>query len=125
MSGAMKLVVDALPPSLNKLLRMHWATGRMAQRDWRLMIFEAYGRAYGPPILPYEMTPKVKKLVTLDFYFRTNRRRDADNYQKIILDALVQNGLLYDDSPEWCETRVRFWKDRDRPRTEITLEVDG
>lgn len=120
----MKLVIDAIPPSLNKLLRMHWATRGRLRQDWRVLVFDAAIEVDPEAVLfGIEIAPTEPKLVQLDFYFPDRRRRDADNYQKLALDSLVANGLLYDDSMDWCEVRVRGFVDKENPRTEITLET--
>lgn len=114
------LVIPALPPSLNRLLNMHWAKRGRIKEEWSRLVWAAYMEKYGD----WTMVPPHEhgcRNVLLEYYFRTNRRRDADNYQKIILDALVANGLLVDDSPEWVAVHVRFFVNRERPRTEIKI----
>ena len=109
------------PPSLNELLRMHWAKRREAQvRLDTYVDFYARERAHEP--FP---GAKRKRRVTLHFYWRDKRRRDKDNYGKQLLDALRHNHLLVDDSPEWCEVVTVFDVDRENPRIEITLEEEG
>jgi len=55
------------------------------------------------------------------YYFRTNRRRDQDNYApKQLLDSMRKAGILADDNAEVLRLLpVEFQVDKDRPRTEV------
>jgi Holliday junction resolvase RusA-like endonuclease len=54
------------------------------------------------------------------FYFETKRRRDLDNQNKILFDAL--SGIVYDDDSQISELRLRREYDRARPRIEIQVQ---
>ena len=118
------LVIDALPPSLNRLLNMNEYVRSDEKSDWRMRVLAAARDAgIEDAMLPPDMILWSKKKVTLNYYFKTNRRRDKDNYGgKWILDCLTENCLIRDDSPEWVEVTVNFFRDKDRPRTEIVIE---
>jgi hypothetical protein len=49
--------------------------------------------------------PLPPAVLSWDFYFKTNRRRDPDNYvatRKPVLDTLIKEGRLWpDDNPDW------------------------
>ena len=93
------------PPSLNKLLRMHWATRYRMGRVINRRIALACLVAKVPPA-----TVKRRVSITLG-YARKCRALDEDNAVKLLLDALVKAGALVDDSPEWLERgpyAVRF-----------------
>jgi Holliday junction resolvase RusA-like endonuclease len=68
---------------------------------------------------PARVTPHI------DFY-EPNSRRDADNVIgggcKIIFDALVECGILVDDSRKYVSSAVcNVYTDKDNPRIEIRL----
>ena len=68
-----------------------------------------------------------RKTVTFDIYFKTNRRRDKQNYLGggliAWLDALVDLKFIFDDSNDVIgQPIVNFHIDKANPRTEITIE---
>ena len=66
--------------------------------------------------------PFIKAAVVIDYYFKDNRRRDADNYSgKIVHDALVRAGVIADDSYSNIVSMPFFWVDKKNPRTVITV----
>jgi len=82
----------AIPPSLNKYLRMHWAKRREVKELWYWLVKNE--AAWVPGL-------KGKRRVRITITFPVQRRRDRDNWSpKVILDALVNNAILWDDSPE-------------------------
>ena len=102
------------PPSTNGLFAHGYVKGKVRRfptkqyKDWRrqAVIIVRSQR------LPLFREPVVIKLALRP---RDSRRRDADNYAKPCLDALVEAGLLIDDSnqyvraviPHWCEPDAR------------------
>ena len=65
-------------------------------------------------------------IIRTDWY-ELNARRDPDNVcgygHKIILDALVDLGVLIDDGRKYVAGFTdRFFTDKDDPRIEITIE---
>jgi crossover junction endodeoxyribonuclease RusA len=57
--------------------------------------------------------------VAVEFYFATRRRRDLDNQNKLILDAL--SGIVYEDDSQVAELTLRRRFDKDNPRIEISI----
>lgn len=72
----------------------------------------------GKPKKPYE-----RAIITLVYHFPDNRRRDPDNYSgKFILDALVREGVIRDDSFDCVRLRLEKGDVRkDRPCVEIAV----
>lgn len=65
--------------------------------------------------------------VILSFrWYEPNKKRDLDNIcfaKKFILDALVKNGVLVNDSWEWVKGFTdEFFVDRQNPRIEVDME---
>jgi Holliday junction resolvase RusA-like endonuclease len=113
------LEIPTIPPSLNELMGSnHMATWRKKQ-EWysELDYFDSI-----KPDKPIE-----KAVVWLLYVFKSNRRRDADNLMKVVLDALVDRGWLADDSLDNVDVRVRkLGVDRLNPRTLIYITpVEG
>jgi Holliday junction resolvase RusA-like endonuclease len=59
-------------------------------------------------------------VLSVTFYFKTKRRRDLDNQNKILFDAL--SGIVYVDDSQISELRLRREYDRARPRIEIQVQ---
>lgn len=60
-------------------------------------------------------------LVKMVFYFKTKRRRDLDNMNKLIFDAL--SGIVYDDDSQICELIQKKAYDPANPR--IVIEASA
>jgi Holliday junction resolvase RusA-like endonuclease len=56
--------------------------------------------------------------VSVTFYFATKRKRDLDNQNKLVLDALT--GIVYGDDSQVAELNLRRAYDSARPRIVIT-----
>jgi Holliday junction resolvase RusA-like endonuclease len=114
MSGYKVFIPSWRPKSLNSLF-VHWGkAARLKKADTQTVW------AYCHQI-PKATT---KRLVRVKIYL-TGRQKpyDQDNCWKSLMDALVKNGLLVDDSNKWVETLpVEFIKRAFSPGTEIYLQ---
>jgi hypothetical protein len=115
--GRWTLAVDGwLPPSLNVLLRMHWARRAKLKSGVYLLVW-VLGREAGIP----PATGKRRVSLRLTVVNRSHAM-DPDNALKVLMDACVQAKFLVDDRAEFCELgRVEIVKGA-RKRTEIVLE---
>ena len=66
----------------------------------------------------YEILAKPLAL-RVDFFFKTKRKRDLDNQNKIVLDALT--GIVYEDDSQIDELHLVRHYDPARPRIEIAV----
>lgn len=57
--------------------------------------------------------------VVIELYFATDRKRDVDNFNKLILDAA--SGLLYEDDSQIQELIVRKFVDAKNPRVQLFI----
>ncbi len=104
------------PPSLNRLLRLHWAkAGRLKKRVYHTVAVACFAAR-----VPQA---KGKRRVSLSVVVTGQTGiADPDNLWKVLLDACVACGALVDDSAQWCalgEVKVERGKTRS---TCITLE---
>lgn len=109
------LVVNDIPPSNNQFIgnSRNFNIYRREKEKWHWLI-KAAGK---PPKQPFE-----KAIVTITYYFPDRRRRDPDNYSgKMILDPLVREGYIADDSFNHIELRLNAKYDKQNPRTEVTI----
>ena len=98
---------------------MHWAKRRSYKSDIAVLILQ---QVIGMK------KPKYKKAkLTFDIYFKTNRKRDIQNYfgGGLIswIDVLVDKEFIVDDN-YYCigQPIVNFHIDKANPRTEIIIE---
>jgi Holliday junction resolvase RusA-like endonuclease len=113
----MKLEIPHVPPSLNKVLRMHWSAKRDLRDNWTLLVRSQLDGAY--------LKPMVKMRVTITLWH--SRIYDKDNAFgacKVVVDALKHNKLIFDDSQEYLELHVEQVKCPHKERkTVIDLEA--
>jgi Holliday junction resolvase RusA-like endonuclease len=57
--------------------------------------------------------------VSVTFYFATKRKRDLDNQNKLVLDALT--GIAYEDDSQIAELHLKRAYDKSRPRMEVMV----
>lgn len=113
----MILRLDFSVRSLNVLLRWHWQTRREHLDQWEWLIKAEFRglppRAQGP----------MKVHITS---FRT-KLLDKDNLVggcKPILDALRNQGLIKDDSPEWVEVDYQQVKVNGGSQTKTVIQLE-
>jgi len=68
----------------------------------------------------YKGKPKTNDIdLRVELFFGDDRRRDIDNYNKILLDSL--SGILYEDDSQIQSLLIIKNKDKKNPRIEIQL----
>lgn len=112
----MKIIVQAIPPSNNQFMgnSHNFNAYRKIKEDWHWLIKAAI--KIRPP------TPYQKAVIEITYYFPDRRRRDPDNYSgKMILDPLVREGIIKDDSFANIRLELSAEVDKTNPRTEIEI----
>ena len=109
-----KYTIPHIPPSINNYI------GRTNVFEYQRekVTWKEYCMAY---CRPKPQKPPKKVMVKLSFYFKDNRRHDADNYQKFIMDGLVTARVIQDDDFAHCTTFCEGFVDKNNPRTEIEI----
>jgi hypothetical protein len=97
------ITVPTVPPSLNQVLRMHWAKKRLLKKDWIAMI------AHSLLLEGWRMKKvDVKQRVVITIHnARTYDKDNAYGSCKVILDAMKTLELLVDDRKEWLDVDVK------------------
>jgi len=108
-----KITIPEIPPSYNEIMRMHYHKRNREVERWAALI-------------AFFNNKKVKNFekakVKLTYFFPDRRRRDPDNYAgKVIMDGLVNAGIIKDDSFNNVELELAGDVDKDNPRTEIEV----
>ena len=110
----MKYIIPLIPPSLNKFAgRENQWDYRAAKSEWK-QICCAYCRPKGKP-------PDFAD-VRITFLFADRRRRDPDNYCKLLLDGLVYAGVIADDDFGHIRLSLSAGVDKKNPRVEVTVD---
>lgn len=111
-----QVVVNGTPPSNNRYMgnSRDYNEYRREKEKWHWLVKTA---VKGRPKRPIK-----RALVEIQYYFKTRTRRDPDNFSgKFLLDPLVSEGVLADDSFENVVLRLSAGYDRENPRTEIRI----
>jgi crossover junction endodeoxyribonuclease RusA len=110
------------PLSSNNLFAHTWQRGKIiryptpAYRRWRkeaaLRIMAArLPKMREPVIIKLELTPP------------NNRRRDADNFSKGVIDALVTMRVLPDDNMQWVKAVIPYWRDASKADAGVVVTL--
>lgn len=113
-----KITVNDIPPTNNKYMgnSHNFNEYRREKERWHWLIRAALGKAERPK------TPFEKAIVSITYYFKDKIRRDPDNYSgKMLLDPLVREGILKDDSFNVVTLVLDGRVDKKKPRTEIEI----
>lgn len=92
----LEIQVPEVAPSLNRLMRMHWAARRKLLKKWEVAVWAELYRI-GAHRFHYSGR------VTVHIMRRSHHMLDADNLHgaaKLILDSLKTARVIEDDSPE-------------------------
>ena len=114
----MIITIPDTPPSNNLYMgnSHNFNDYRNQKTRWHWLIKAALTKVKKPKE-PYQ-----KALVEITYYFKKRGRRDPDNFSgKFLLDPLVREGVLIDDSFDNVELRLKGDFDKENPRTEIKI----
>ena len=114
----MRIIIDDIPPSNNKYMgnSHNFNEYRREKERWHWLIKVALSKKEKPK------KPLEKAIVNITYYFKDKRRRDPDNYSgKMLLDPLVREGILKDDSFKEIVLVLSADYDKEKPRTEIYI----
>lgn len=111
-----KLVIDGIPPSLNRFAgRGNLWEYRHAKDDWTAMVQWAIKMSRTNETF-------AKAAVTIRYFFPDRRRRDPDNFcGKFLLDGLTRGGVIVDDDFRHITLTLEGAVDPKRPRVEIEV----
>jgi len=114
----LKLIIPRVTPSLNEWQRKHWRSRKKINETWQWEIFIAY--------MQKERSEQGQAINKKEITVISCRKQlcDPDNFiggLKPLIDALKNNKLIVDDSPEWIELEAFQEIDIKNPRTEIII----
>jgi len=102
--------------SRNVLDRLHWAKKRRLKQEYALLIRNQMKlkKHYSNPV-------QEPTFFTLEIVSYRKRLLDYDNLVggvKQLLDAMIDEQFIYDDSPKWLDLRVKQVLNKERPSLE-------
>ena len=115
-----KITIPVITPSLNELLKMHYHDKTKLKGSHKAHV---RGSIHDMGMKITRMRKPRKRSMEIRC-FRA-KLLDVDNLiggTKLLTDAIKEVGLIWDDSPEYIDSRVTQLKDKYDPRTEIFIE---
>ena len=99
--------------SRNILDRMHWSKKSMLKKEYALLIRNQMKlkKHYSDPV-------KEPTFFTLEIVSYRKRYLDFDNLVggcKQLIDAMIEEQFIWDDSPKWVDLKVKQVLNRERP----------
>ena len=118
MGRQIKLVIPLVPPTINKYIGRSniWEYQADKKKIHKAINLLTVGKKHN--IDKCEMT--------VIYYFKDRRRHDPSNYDKFLLDGLVEANVITDDNYGVITkfTTIGGY-DKDNPRTEVIIEEIG
>lgn len=110
-----KLTLPIVPPTINKYIGRSniWEYQKDKKKVHEMIRLVTIGKNYN--------IDKCK--MTIIYYFKDKRRHDPANYDKFVLDGLVEANIITDDNYSVIQefTTIGGY-DKDNPHTEIIIE---
>ena len=111
----MKITLNFIPPTINKYIGRTnlWEYQKDKKRIHQAVKMSTIG-----------INPKYKQCkMKIMYYFKDRGRHDPGNYEKFLLDGLVEANIIEDDSYKVIKefTTIGMY-DKDNPRVEIDIE---
>lgn len=111
----MKIILNFVPPSINEYIGRtnNWQYQKDKKQIHKAVVMQTIG-----------INPRFKKCkMKITYYFKSKIRHDPSNYDKMLLDGLVQANIIEDDNYDVITEFTTIGKvDRGNPRTEIEIE---
>ena len=110
----MRIVIPKIPPTINKYIGRSniWEYQKDKKQYHELVRLCTVG-----------VNTKYEKCkIRVTYYFKDRRRHDPGNYDKFLLDSLVEANIIKDDNYKVIEEFTTIWKyDKNKPRVEVEI----
>lgn len=113
----MRLEIPDVPPSLNKMLNMHWRDRAVLSHTWKAWVRSR--------IIPTPINIAERKRLKITLHH--SRPYDKDNSYgavKVLVDALKAWNLIWDDSALYLDLTVKQAKCAHKKR-HTTIEIEA
>jgi len=109
-----KITINALPPTINKYIGRSniWQYQQDKKEYHKAVVMSTIGT-----------NPRYDKCkIKVTYYFKDKRRHDPSNYDKMLLDGLVEANIIKDDNYDVIQEFTTLGKyDKDNPRVEVEI----
>lgn len=98
--SVLSITIPDCPPSLNKVLRMHWANKRKLNTRWQALVWA---------LIPHKGNRWEQKRKRVVLTLHHSRFYDKDNAYgacKVVVDAMRHCGFIVNDTAEWLDLSV-------------------
>lgn len=116
----MKLFIPGIPPSVNTYNNYSSRNGKIivankkTTKDYKKKAQDLWIKTHGK-------NPKKEKLkVSLSLIFSDERKRDIDNYSKVLLDSLTDHAWV--DDSQICELKIKKKIQKDNCGVKLKIE---
>lgn len=113
----MKIIIPKIPPTINKYIGRSniWEYQKDKKEYHKIVKLSTIG-----------INPKYDKCkIKVTYYFKDKRRHDPSNYDKFLLDGLVESNIIKDDNYDVIEEYITIGEyDKDNPRVEVDIEAN-
>lgn len=111
----MKIILNTIPPTINKYIGR---TNIWEYQKEKKLIHQAIR------MQTIGINPRITKCkMKITYYFKDKRKHDPSNYDKMLLDGLVEANIIEDDNYDVIKEFTTIGKvDRGNPRVEIEIE---
>jgi len=110
----MKLIIKTIPPSINYYIGRdnRWQSRQDKKAYHKAIVMSTIGT-----------NPKYDRCrIKVTYYFKDKRRHDPSNYDKFLLDGLVEANIIKDDNYDVIEEFTTLGRyDKDNPRVEVEI----
>lgn len=114
-SEKITIILPFIPPTINKYIGRSniWEYQKDKKKIHQAVKMSTLG-----------INPKYKSCkMKITYYFKTKGRHDPSNYDKALLDGLVEANIIEDDNYDVIKEFTTIGKyDKDNPHTEIDIE---
>lgn len=111
----MKIILNFIPPTINKYIGRAniWEYQKDKKRIHQAVKMSTIG-----------INPKYKSCkMKITYYFKDKKKHDPSNYDKMLLDGLVEANIIEDDNYGVIKEFTTIGEyDKDNPRVEIDIE---
>jgi len=110
------------PPSVNNLFSQGIVKGKV--RRFPSPQYKKWRKAVGKELMAARLESYTEPVVLLlELTPRDARPRDADNYNKAIIDALVEATVLPGDDSRWVKSVTASWKNPDAKQSGVRITI--
>jgi crossover junction endodeoxyribonuclease RusA len=108
-----------VPPSLNSAYRNVRINCRIPTIETKMFMRKAADIAFKSIKNQSWKMSEEKTVVEMTFFWKDKRKRDCDNYKKVVLDSLKK--IVFKDDNIVLDRTMNYFVDKENPRLELRI----